>query len=257
MSVELKILVPYEEWKFLKKIEKTHEGCKDRSTEQWERLKTIEREHQKCKQHNSIKSHDLATAQGTGHCVSAYGDHKSIGNSVVMPSTITSNQQNIDSDSGSFEKQVVVEKATEVPTVVDSIKSLSKSDIIQHIQDKYKVDASSLLEKLHHHPTDFSFDANGIVSILGTTYPGEKFLIANKSDDISKHSFHCFPGCTIYEILPVTFYSIGRKEKDIIGINKWLELLKKYNLMGFVENNSLKKTSNDILDKWYFLGTIS
>ena len=66
-----------------------------------------------------------------------------------MPSTITSNQQNIDSDSGSFEKQVVVEKATEVPTVVDSIKSLSKSDIIQHIQDKYKVDASSFLEKLH------------------------------------------------------------------------------------------------------------
>ena len=49
MSVELKILVPYEEWKFLKKIEKTHEGCKDRSTEQWERLKTIEQEHQKCK----------------------------------------------------------------------------------------------------------------------------------------------------------------------------------------------------------------
>ena len=66
MSVELKILVPYEEWKLLKKIAKTHEGCKDRSTEEWDRLKTIEKEHEKCKEHyNNKKTHGLATAEAS------------------------------------------------------------------------------------------------------------------------------------------------------------------------------------------------
>ena len=47
MSVELKILVPYEEWQLLKKIAKTHESCSDKSTEEWEKLRAIEKQHQK------------------------------------------------------------------------------------------------------------------------------------------------------------------------------------------------------------------
>ena len=38
MSVELKILVPYEEWQLLKKIAKTHESCSGKSNEEWEKL---------------------------------------------------------------------------------------------------------------------------------------------------------------------------------------------------------------------------
>ena len=174
MSVELKILVPYDEWKLLKKIAKTHEGCKDRSIEQWERLKTIEKEHQNCKDHyNNKKSHGLATAEGSGHCVSEFGDHKVNQHAMVMPSTIIPEEKNIDNDSGSFEKQVIVEKAIEIPSSTDLKKSLSKSDVIQHLQEKYKVEASLLLDNLFEHPRDFSYDANGIVSIFGTAYPGE------------------------------------------------------------------------------------
>ena len=259
MSVELKILVPYDEWKLLKKIAKTHEGCKDRSTEEWDRLKTIEKEHEKCKEHyNNKKTHGLATAEGSGYCVNESGDHKGNEYSMVMPSSISHDQKNIDSDSGSFEKQVIVDKAIEIPSTTNSIKSLSKSDVIQHLQEKYKVEASSLLDNLSEHPRDFSYDANGIVSIFGTAYPGDIFTIAISKIDSTKHMHHSISGCTIFEILPVTFYSIGRQKKDIIGIDKWLELLKKYNLMDFVKNNSLKeKTSDNDLEKWYFLGPIS
>ena len=115
----------------------------------------------------------MATAEGSGQCVSESGDHKGNEHSMVMPATIIPDQKNIDSDSGSFEKKVIVEKAIEIPSTVDSIKSLSKSDIMQHLQEKYKVEASSLLDNLYEHPTDFSYDANGIVSIFGTAYPGE------------------------------------------------------------------------------------
>ena len=177
---------------------------------------------------------------------------------MVIPSSISYEKKNIDSVSGSFEKQVIVDKAIEIPSTADSIKSLSKSDVIQHLQEKYKVEASSLLDNLSEHPRDFSYDANGIVSIFGTAYPGEIFPIAINRADCTKHMHHSISGCTIFEILPVTFYSIGRQKKDIIGIDKWLELLKKYNLMGFVKNNSLKeKNSDNDLEKWYFLGPIS
>ena len=52
MSVELKILVPYDEWILLKKISKIHESCKDIPTNEWKRLKNIEKEHKLCESHN-------------------------------------------------------------------------------------------------------------------------------------------------------------------------------------------------------------
>ena len=239
MSVELKILVPYEEWMLLKKIAKNHENCKDRPIEDWERLKSIEKEHEKCKNyHNNTKVNGLTT-EGAGSCVSPVdesGDKRLNAQTLVMPITHSSDEQNVDSNSGSFEKNVIVDKTIEIPSKSNPIKNLSNADIIQHIKEKYKVEASALLDNLSDHPTEFSYDPNGIVSLFGTIYPGS----------------------SIFEILPVTFYSIGRAEKEIVGVLKWLELLKKYGLLDFVKNNALlKNTSKHVLDNWYFLGPIS
>ena len=70
--------------------------------------------------------------------------------------------------------------------------------------------------------------------------------------------FSFVTGSSIFEILPLTFYSIGRKEKDIIGVDKWLQLLKKFDLMDFVKNHSLKmKAPEKEIQNWYYLGPTS
>ena len=48
---------------------------------------------------------------------------------MIMPSSISDDQKNIESDSGSFEKQFIVDKV-EIPSTANTIKSLSKSDFI-------------------------------------------------------------------------------------------------------------------------------
>ena len=162
MSVELKILVPYAEWQLLKKTAENHESCKGRPSEEWERLKDIEKEHDKCKsRYDNAKGNGLSTTEGAGNCVDESGDHRLNVHTLVMPGTNNSDQQNIDNNFGSFEKNVIVDKATEIPSKSNPIKNLSKSDIIQHIQEKYKVDASALLDSLSHHPLEFSYDSNG------------------------------------------------------------------------------------------------
>ena len=55
-------------------------------------------------------------------------------------------------------------------------------NILLHIKDDFKLDATQLLEHANSPSRrfHFSFDDNGIVTINGTTYPGNKNLI-NKS----------------------------------------------------------------------------
>ena len=131
------------------------------------------------------------------------------------------------------------------------------SEIIQHIQEKFKNDASALLQSLASHPLQFSYDSNGILSIFGTKYPGNcTFHPFQYRKSFNNFSF--VTGSSIFEILPLTFYSIGRKEKDIIGVDKWLQLLKKFDLMDFVKNHSLKmKAPEKEIQNWYYLGPTS
>ena len=176
MSVELKILVPYEEWQLLKKIAKTHESCSGKSTEEWEKLRAIEKQHQKCQtqlgdaKHNNLNN--LSTIKGTGTCIDESGDYRLSDFNFVMPSANQNQQQNIDRDINSFEKNVIVDKAAKVLPESNPIQPLAKSDIIQHIQEKFKNDAIALLDTLAGHPSQFSFDSNGILSIFGTSCPG-------------------------------------------------------------------------------------
>ena len=178
MSVELKILVPLEEWQLLKKTAKIHESCSDKSNEHWERLKGIEKEHQKCQTlSNSANINSLSTTEGAGTCVDESGDHRISDLTFVMPSTHENEQQNNDSNNDNFEKNVIVDKAIKVTSESNPTKTLSKSEILQHIDEKFKTDASTLLDKLAGYPLQFSYDSNGILSIFGTHYPGKEAII--------------------------------------------------------------------------------
>ena len=108
MSVELKILVPLEEWKLLKSKAKTHENCDDTSKE-LERLREIEKEHQKC----SAKVKSLSTTEGAGAKVNETGDHKISDVTFVMPSSNHNRQQNIDASADIIDKNIIVDKAFE------------------------------------------------------------------------------------------------------------------------------------------------
>ena len=169
MSVELKILVPLDEWKLLKSKAKTHENCDDKSKE-LERLREIEKEHQKC----SAKVKSLSTTEGAG--VNETGDHKISDITFVMPSSNHNRQQNIDASADIIDKNIIVDKAIEVPSDSNPVKILSDSEILQHIKDKFKNHASALLSKLAGHSSKFSYDSNGILSIFGEKYPGKKFI---------------------------------------------------------------------------------
>ena len=64
-----------------------------------------------------------------------------------------------------------------------------------------------------------------------------------------------FAGSSIFQILPATFYSTSIKEGDIVAAKKWLELLKKHDLMDCVKNQSLKLSAFENEEKhWYYLG---
>ena len=180
MSVELKILVPLEEWTLLKKIAKSHENCSGKSNEEWEELKRIEREHQKCQsQLHMAKTNKLSTTEGAGAFIDGSGDHTSVHTgdlTFVMPSSHQNEEKNTDGNCNSFEKDVIVDQGAEVPSRSSTHKTLSKSEVLENIQEKFKTDASSLLDKLAHYPLQFSYDSNGILTIFGTTYPGKELL---------------------------------------------------------------------------------
>ena len=83
------------------------------------------------------------------------------------------------------------------------------------------------------------------------------FCFFQKPWDFFEKTFF-LPGSTIFEILPITFYPIGKRKSDIVGLQKWLELLKSCNLMEFVKNNSLEKNDSEYeLGKWYYIGPTS
>lgn len=175
MSVELKILVSYDEWELLKRQAEQHENCKIASNAELERLRKIEKEHENCfKKSNDKGENNLSTLSGGG--VGAAGDCADLKeHCTVMPKTVINTQKNID-DTSNFEKNVIVDKSVQIPSNHEPSKILSDSDIIQHIKESFKSEAKTLLNKLSAYPTEFSYDSNGILKIFGTTYPGRLSL---------------------------------------------------------------------------------
>ena len=67
-----------------------------------------------------------------------------------------------------------------------------------------------------------------------------------------------FTGSSVFEVLPITFYSIG--QKNIAGLQSWLNLLKKHGLMEYIKNPDLIARYTKIEEKitiWYFLGEVA
>ena len=148
-------------------------------------------------------------------------------------------EENVDQSVPTFDKQTLNEKnPTFTPSAVHT-KKLNNKDIISYLREGHKKNGSLLLEKLTTFPEDFTYDQNGIVTIFGVT----------------------FPGCSIFHLLPFTFYSSDKE--DISCIYSWLFLLKKHGLMHFAENPHLKKLSkleetyHTVNSKWYYLGPVN
>ena len=136
----------------------------------------IAKDHEKCSLKNNCS---LSTTEGAGATISSNGDqvdNETTDLSFVMPKSFHDTQENVDKSANHFDKEVVVEKAAQVNTT-DQKKSPASLDILHHIKDKFKLEATKLLEQLADHPKYFSFDANGVVSINDTIYPGNRNLI--------------------------------------------------------------------------------
>ena len=173
MSVELKILVSYDEYELLKATAEQHESCKNESNAELNRLKKIEQDHKNCpKQSSDTEKNNLSTAGGSGVCPDASGDYINKTKCFVMPKVDCDNQKNVDDSKEHCEKLVIVDKATEVSPNHSPFTSLSESDVIQHIKENFKPQAKELLQKLNAFPEDFSYDSNGILRLFGTVYPG-------------------------------------------------------------------------------------
>jgi len=220
MSEELRVLVPYKEYALLKKIEKEHmQNCKAKLP----------------KNQNSTDNPIAKIGTGT---VFKSGDqlcrnHEDIG-SHVMSHTTFEPKKNTDQSIDTISKDVIVETAPNVES--KSAKNLSNIDIVNHLKQDFQEYGRIVLELLSAHPDQFQYDNNGVVKI------NNNFI----------------PGSSVFELLPVTFYSLPGKE-NITGIETWLNLLQKNNLKSFVKNIDLLPNTHKkekIGSDWFFLGSL-
>ena len=150
-------------------------------------------------------------------------------------------------------KDTIVERDPIVQTLPEN--NLTIKDIVEHLKHEYKRYGKELLQKLSMFPNDFKFDKNGLISIDDNTIPGN---IGKKCKSL--HSLKNFPftGSSVFEVLPITFYSIG--QKNVAGLQSWLNLLKKHGLMEYIKNPDLIARYTKIEEKitiWYFLGEVA
>ena len=148
-------------------------------------------------------------------------------------------------------KDTIVEREPIVQTLPENI--LTIRDNVQHL--KHKKYGEELLHKLIMFPNDFKFDKNGLISIDDNTIPGN---IGKKCKSLHSLKNFLITGSSVSEVLPITFYSIG--QKNIAGLQSWLNLLKKHGLMEYIKNPDLIARYTKIEEKipfWWFLGEVA
>ena len=123
-------------------------------------------------------------------------------------------------------KDTIVEREPIVQTLPENI--LTIRDIVQHLKHKYKKYGKELLHKFSDF-NDLKFDKNGLISIDDNTIPGN---IGKKCKSLHSLKNFLFTGSSVFEVLPITIYSIG--QKNIAGLQSWLNLLKKHGLMEYI-----------------------
>ena len=150
-------------------------------------------------------------------------------------------------------KDTIVERDPIVQTLPEN--NLTIRDIVEHLKHEYKRYGKELLHKLIMFPNDFKFDKNGLISIDDNTIPGN---IGKKCKSLHSLKNFLFTGSSVFEVLPITFYSIG--QKNIAGFQCWLNLLKKHGLMEYIKNPDLIARYTKIEEKitiWWFLGEVA
>ena len=61
--------------------------------------------------------------------------------------------------------------------------------------------------------------------------------MVNTANLFTVKKFFLSTGSSVFEVLPITFYSIG--QKNIEGLQSWLNLFKKHGLMDYIKNLEL------------------
>ena len=154
-DIQLRILVPLEEYKKLQKIARDHESCQSKRSF--------------FKQNDILHENksDLTLKDGSG------SEQRQIINNEV-PSDPCQTQRNIDQSVSTESKPIVVD--SKIPetekTNHSEIKDLPVSSIISQIRPRYRIKSKKLLNTLIEHPEDFSYDENGIVTIFNAIIPG-------------------------------------------------------------------------------------
>ena len=150
-------------------------------------------------------------------------------------------------------KDTIVERDPIVQTLPEN--NFTIKDIVENLKQEYKRYGKELLQKLSMFPNDFKFDKNGLISIDDNKIPGN---IGKKCKSLHSLNNFLFTGSSVFEVLPITFYSIG--QKNIAGLQSWLNLLKKHGLMEYIKNPDLIARCTKIEEKitiWYFLGEVA
>ena len=148
-EVQLRVLIPVQEYKLLKKLAQDHEKC----------------------------GKSAIVSEGSGSVKECAGDSsnfQSPSNETILPSTsFYSGEKNIDQEVNLIPKDIIVNSSANVnvPKSIAEDEPLPKDAILSQLKAKFRPKGRKLLNILKK-SNDFSFDKNGIVTIFGKELAG-------------------------------------------------------------------------------------
>ena len=154
-DVQLKILIPLEEYKTLQKIAKAHEE----SLRKFEVATT-----------NQTEKNSLTLKDGHGNVNRSEERFDISQNQSDDPCKIN---ENIDQSVETKPKEILINsESASVRKDFASERTLSLESIVSQIRPAFRSKAKNLMSILQQHPNDFGYDENGLVTIFKSTIPG-------------------------------------------------------------------------------------
>ena len=146
-----RVLVPFHEYEELKKIAKYH--------------------HENC----GSKKPEIVSQGGGNSYEKLKGEILSEGGGCKNDTDIPTQSANANVDQvPHFEKDIINEKTPTLSKSTVPRNTLNNENIVSYLKEDHQKTGRLLLEKLSMVPKDFSYDENGIVTLFGITFPGEK-----------------------------------------------------------------------------------
>ena len=154
-EVELRVLVPLEEFKTLKRLAKEHQDCVKGAGYKSE-----------------LKTEPTVLSDGSG-TIDTHGEQRHE-ITVDQPTDQCQKTENIDQSVKLSPKEIVLDsKTVNGYKNIEDKKQLSPINVVSQLRQRYKKKGEKLLQLLLKNPEDFSFDGNGIVTIFKDTIPGK------------------------------------------------------------------------------------